>query len=343
MLARIAVPCQSGCFLARHLPSLETRPGRCGLPSSLRRHGNSLHLSTRVGGHRAVRSVNAVAGMALPELAKAVEEKDSDAVRAALGASKEKGELKLWARQPQLARRNVFVRELSMVGLKNPDKLAVPSVRDDMAFLVTVVGAASVLAVAGLFLPGDWGFFVPYLTGGVVLVVLAIGSTAPGLLQAGIGSFSAVFPDYKERTLRHEAAHFLVAYLLGVAVVGYSLDTGREHTNLVDVKLQRDILTTLIEPDRLNILGVVAMAGLAGEALHYEQVTGQTADLMSLQRLLNRSKPKLSPEQQQSFTRWATYTAASLLKEHPAQYAALMEAMRQGATVAECVAAIEGA
>lgn len=27
------------------------------------------------------------------------------------------------------------------------------------------------------------GFFVPYLTGAIVLVVLAVGSTAPGLLQ----------------------------------------------------------------------------------------------------------------------------------------------------------------
>jgi hypothetical protein len=29
------------------------------------------------------------------------------------------------------------------------------------------------------------------------------------LLQAGIGAFSTVFPDYQERISRHEAAHFL--------------------------------------------------------------------------------------------------------------------------------------
>ena len=54
------------------------------------------------------------------------------------------------------------------------------------------------------------GFFVPYLTGSIVIVVLAVGSTAPGLLQAVIGLFAQVFPDYRERVLRHEAAHFLV-------------------------------------------------------------------------------------------------------------------------------------
>lgn len=59
-------------------------------------------------------------------------------------------------------------------------------------------------------LPGDWGFFSSYLTGGVVLAVLAIGSTAPGLLQGIIDKFSQVFPDYKERVVGHEAAHLLI-------------------------------------------------------------------------------------------------------------------------------------
>lgn len=54
------------------------------------------------------------------------------------------------------------------------------------------------------------GFFVPYLVGGISLVVLAIGSTAPGLLQFFTDKFSRVFPDYRARVLRHEAGHFLV-------------------------------------------------------------------------------------------------------------------------------------
>ena len=52
---------------------------------------------------------------------------------------------------------------------------------------------------------------MPYLTGGISIVVLALGSTAPGLLGFFINKFSAIFPDYRERVLGHEAAHFLVS------------------------------------------------------------------------------------------------------------------------------------
>lgn len=63
--------------------------------------------------------------------------------------------------------------------------------------------------------------------GGISLVVLAVGSTAPGLLSFFIDKFSRIFPDYRERVLRHEAAHFLIGYLMGVPIGGYSLDIGK--------------------------------------------------------------------------------------------------------------------
>lgn len=63
------------------------------------------------------------------------------------------------------------------------------------------------------------GFFVPYLVGGISLGVLAVGSVAPGLLQFAIDKFGQLQPDYRERVLRHEAAHFLVRWGRGVVCV----------------------------------------------------------------------------------------------------------------------------
>ncbi len=138
---------------------------------------------------------------------------------------------------------NVFMGELRRVGVKVPDSIGKLSVRNDAAFLITVVGTTSVVAVAAGFLPGDWvglntqhcpsrnldpcmdlcmdrafhrlqGFFVPYLTGGISIAVLGIGSTAPGFLQFFIDKFAQIFPDYRERVLRHEAAHLLVSWFV---------------------------------------------------------------------------------------------------------------------------------
>jgi hypothetical protein len=86
----------------------------------------------------------------------------------------------------------------AQVGIKNPDQLATPSSRNDAAFLITVVLVSSTAAtLAGVLLPGDWGFFSSYLLGGISIAVLAIGSTNPGILQYAIDSFSLIFPDYK--------------------------------------------------------------------------------------------------------------------------------------------------
>ncbi|XP_017623078.1 uncharacterized protein LOC108467088 isoform X3 [Gossypium arboreum] len=235
------------------------------------------------------------------------------------------------------------LRELTSLGIKNAENLAIPSVRNDAAFLFTVVGTTGFLGVLAGQLPGDWGFFTPYLIGSISLVVLAVGSISPGLLQAAIGGFSSFFPDYQERIVRHEAAHFLIGYLLGLPILGYSLDIGKEHVNLIDEKLEKLIYSGQLDAKELDRLAVVAMAGLAAEGLKYDKVVGQSADLFTLQRFINRSQPKLGNDQQQNLTRWAVLFAGSLLKNNKVIHEALISAMSKKATVLECIQAIENA
>ncbi len=234
--------------------------------------------------------------------------------------------------------------ELRQVGVKQPEVIGIPSTRNDLAFLTTTVGVSSVLALVLGQLPGDWGFFGMYLSGGISIAVLAVGSVAPGLLQIPINAFSNVFPDYRERVLRHEAAHFLVGYLLGVPVVGYSLDLGKEHTDFLEARLERKIIgAQRLTDDEIDALAVVAMAGVAAEAMAFPDVVGQTADLVDLQRAMNRAAVPLAPTTQQNITRWAVWQAAVLLRAHPGAYDALREAMARRASVAECIALVEKA
>ncbi|XP_037487727.1 uncharacterized protein LOC119366146 [Triticum dicoccoides] len=298
----------------------------------------------RRGWRVAVASSSAAAsGVDLKALGAAIDKKDGDEARQALDQLKELGWAKRWSSQPYMSRRTTSLRELTNLGIKNAENLAIPSVRNDAAFLFTVVGTTGFLAVLAGQLPGDWGFFVPYLTGSISLVVLAIGSISPGLLQVAIGSFSAVFPDYQERIARHEAAHFLVAYLTGLPILGYSLDIGKEHVNLVDDQLQKLLYSGQLDQKEVDRLAVISMAGLAAEGLQYDKVVGQSADLFTLQRFLNRTKPPLGKAQQQNLTRWAVLIAASLLKNNKAAHDALVSAMSQKATVLGCIEAIENA
>ncbi|GMI86634.1 hypothetical protein like AT2G21960 [Hibiscus trionum] len=279
----------------------------------------------------------------LNTLESAISKKDSDAVKEALDQLTQIGWAKKWSSQPYVSRRTTSLRELTSLGIKNAENLAIPSVRNDAAFLFTVVGTTGFLGVLAGQLPGDWGFFVPYLIGSISLIVLAVGSISPGLLQAAIGGFSTFFPDYQERIARHEAAHFLIGYLLGLPILGYSLDIGKEHVNLIDEKLEKLIYSGQLDAKELDRLAVVAMAGLAAEGLKYDKVVGQSADLFTLQRFINRSQPKLSNDQQQNLTRWAVLFAGSLLKNNKEIHEALMSAMSKKATVLECIQAIENA
>lgn len=80
---------------------------------------------------------------------------------------------------------------------------------------------------------------------------------------------------------------------------------------------------------------------MAAEGLKYEQVMGQNADLSDLQRILLRSKTKLSNNQQQNITRWAVWRSALLLKQYKAEYEAVQAALNRGVPVNEVVQVIE--
>jgi hypothetical protein len=68
---------------------------------------------------------------------------------------------------------------------------------------------------------------------------------------------------------------------------------------------------------------------------------GQTADLLDLQRIINRSADKLSDAQQQNVTRWAVWQACILLRTYKKEHEALMGVMGSGGSVAECIKTIE--
>lgn len=80
----------------------------------------------------------------------------SSEVLSAMQQLAESGKVNKWGSSADgtFTRRSVALPELKMVGVKAPDQIAIPSTRNDMAFLASVVGASSVLALAASTLPG---------------------------------------------------------------------------------------------------------------------------------------------------------------------------------------------
>tara|TARA_B100000519_G_scaffold191067_1_gene191109 strand:+ start:359 stop:1144 length:786 start_codon:yes stop_codon:yes gene_type:complete len=260
---------------------------------------------------------------------------------------KEKNQISKWNSLGKIKSENVFPRAFTEVGLNDVDaKIGTPNNDADFNFIVTVTVTTSLLAVIiGTTLPGDWGAFGSYLMGGVSLVVLAIGSTAPGLLKIGVDSVSRLNPEYMERIVKHEAAHFLIAYLSGIPVSSYSLGLMEMHVELLEAKIEKKLVgkAGVITQEEMEALAVVAMSGVAAEAKYFEKVAGQEADLFSLQKAMNKTEPKLGAQKEKSITRWAVYKAAKIITDNEKSYVRLCRAMKEDKSVAECIKAIESA
>eukprot|EP00468_Gymnochlora_sp_CCMP2014_P007461 CAMPEP_0167760582 /NCGR_PEP_ID=MMETSP0110_2-20121227/11666_1 /TAXON_ID=629695 /ORGANISM="Gymnochlora sp., Strain CCMP2014" /LENGTH=375 /DNA_ID=CAMNT_0007647109 /DNA_START=50 /DNA_END=1177 /DNA_ORIENTATION=+ len=274
-------------------------------------------------------------------------EVDNSKLAAELDSLRQQGILKKWgSASANLQSRRINMQQLQSVGLQKPENIAAGSVDDDLALLVVYVMASSVLAViAGQVLPGQLGFFVPYLIGGSSLVLLTIGSTNPGLLQGPKEAIAKLNPEYERRLVRHEAAHFLTGYLLGIPVTDYDLrtPTGQSpHVEFAQFMEDGNRASEMVSKSELEKLGPLAMSGLAAEGLEFETVKGGQADLFQLQLLLDRSDPRLTPVEQQDFTRWSVFKAVDILKTNAKAHDKLTEKMTEGQSVIDCIKAVEG-
>lgn len=161
-----------------------------------------------------------------------------------------------------------------------------------------------------------------------------------------IASFS---PEYRERILRHEAGHFLVAYLLGIPVVGYTLSAwealkqkqpGQGGVSFNDGELASQLEQGIIGTQMLDRYCTVWMAGIAAETLVYNNTEGGSDDRSKLAGVLkNIGLSKSATEQKQRF---CILQAKTLLTENWSAYQALINAMRQRTSVVECIRVIEG-
>lgn len=277
---------------------------------------------------------------------------------AALEELNASGDAVLWNTM-KLSSRPVSLRELSQT-TKIEEKALDPtasefSMEDISNTFIKVVVGCTVGAIGwavgsdALGLDAGLRFTGTYLFAGIPIGILAIGSTAPGILFLPVEAFRAATANAEEkknrelRVCRHEASHLLCAYVLGLPVQEVTVDPkGGPRVVVYDEELVQQP-GQLVPAAQVESLAVVAMSGLMAEADTYGKALGASEDLKLLSNILARCNPPLPANKQQDTTRYAALMAWSIIKKHEQAYEAIVSALASGAGLADCLKAAEAA
>ena len=278
---------------------------------------------------------------------------------AALTSLAESGSATMW-NSMDLSARPVSLGELSRttkISEKALDPTATEYSLEDIQNTFVKVIIASSLGAIGIAVLGDalnldagFRFTAVYLFAGIPIGILAIGSTAPGLLFLPIELYKSAMASDEEkatgklRVCKHEAAHLLCSYVLGLPIQEVAVDAKGQGPRVVvyDEELVQQP-GQLVKESQITKLACVAVSGLIAEADAYGKALGATEDLKVLNSILLRCQPPIPSNKQQDTTRYAALMAWTIIKKHSAAYDAIVNALEAGKGLSACLEAAEQA
>jgi hypothetical protein len=191
---------------------------------------------------------------------------------------------------------------------------------------------------------------VPALAIAAVLSFMAIDTFG---LQGRFGtiiidSFARLSPEHRARVIRHEAGHFLVAHLSGIPITGYTLtawqafrqgQSGQGGVSFDTQELEQELRQGILSNQLIDRYCTVWMAGTAAETLVYGNAEGGADDRQKFRTLWFQLKRTDSEGAMKEKS--AIFQAKSMIQSHMEAFEALVAAMEQSASVADCCRAIE--
>jgi len=147
----------------------------------------------------------------------------------------------------------------------------------------------------------------------------------------------------RQRIIHHEAGHFLLAYLLEIPILDYSLGAleawRKGQPGSGGVILDTEKLKKIQEiPLVIERLSTVWMGGIAAEQIIYSKAEGGVDDRQQFYATLKQRG--LNKNTYPSKERFALLEAKNLLLEHQLAYQTLVDLMERGIAAKECYQAL---
>lgn len=250
-----------------------------------------------------------------------------------------------FARGVTFSRRRIGLYELKRAGV-DASVLLKRDFKFERIYLLIVVAFTSIL------------FVIPVLTDtsypeGPIAAVVSVIMSAYAVDTLGFRgiltqTLVAAFND-RTRVARHEAAHLVVAHLLGFHVADVALPlpgptwrARREKGPAVGVTLARSFAE-----DDTHRVAATGLAGLAGELLYYGDAKGVESDLGQVSRSVRRlidtvDRPaKAVDDEVKNIVRWGLLVAAQLIALHRDAFDAVVDGLLQGLDAKACTQLVD--
>lgn len=217
----------------------------------------------------------------------------------------------------------------------------------------------------------------------IVLTTLALATLDRLFLNGAVlESFLQVFsPGIRDKIIRHEAGHFLAAYLLGCPVEGIVLSAWAAlkderfgnravsaGTSFFDPQLSQQInnsssnnnnnrsqggggtaVSAGVSRASIDRYSIIVMAGIAAEADFYGQADGGASDELALVAFLSRLNGNMNGvavwdgNAIRNQARYGALQATLMLRQYQPAYDAIVDTLQRGGRLGDCIYALEQA
>jgi len=155
---------------------------------------------------------------------------------------------------------------------------------------------------------------------------------------------------YVERVSRHEAGHFLVAYMMGVLPSGYTLSAWNALKNnktlgvqagtaFCDDDFQKEVASGKLSSGILDKFCCIALAGVAQEFIDHGNAEGGMNDIRQLDFLL--SGLGFTQKKADDQIRWSTLNTVLLLRQNQNVIDKLAKEMVADSPLSKCLLTVE--